>query len=382
MIIVVGIVLISRRGTSSSPPVTIASEATRAYGHERETPIAAPATPPGSAIVGALWSRSPPQAAVHNARRCRYGLTLKPFGSSDDIIERLADGDIQAAVSELKQRAREGDASAGNQLLFLSRFTCGFAALDGPSSAYHASQSMDSQALPAADGDWLHAVIQERENYNQQLLSVCHDSLDGDEINAWVNASAANGDPASHYLLAVHGANRNRNYRDTQLLAAVNGGYPWAQFLLGQRMINGMSLSPNAGTLSENAGDLVRAAALELPEAESYLAKCEFSGCIDIPVDIASATAHALDAASRGYFDAIQVIGPQLQASQIDPNEVEAWNLIAAALKAQQASSAEGFKSASGTLNSPTVSASARKLADQNWQKYGKQIMANLGCGT
>jgi hypothetical protein len=331
-----------------------------------------------------LWMRPSAKVAARNVRRCSLGSTLRSLGASDANVERLTEGDIQAVVSELKQRAKADDGSASNQLLYMSRMTCGFAAINGAGSASEASQLLDAQALPTADGDWVRAAIQEKDEFNQHMTAVCQQDLNKDDANAWETAAAAQGDAVSHYLLAVFGSNHGRQYRDVQLLAAVNGGYSWAQYYLGQRMINGIPLSSDAGTLSENAGDLVRAAALELPEAESHLAKCEFSGCTDIPVDIAAAVVDARNAAQRGSLDAILEIEPQLQASQIDPDEVEAWNLISASLQMQGyaggALDARLLKSASSTLSSPIASAKARKLADQYWQEYGAQMLANLGC--
>jgi hypothetical protein len=77
-------------------------------------------------------------------------------------------------------------------------------------------------------------------------------------------------------------------------------------------------------------------------------------------------------------------IGPQLQASQIDPDEVQAWQLVNAGLQLQ---GYEGInidvwmiRSASAVLNSPTVTPKARALADQYWQRFGAKILSSLGC--
>ena len=103
-----------------------------------------------------------------------------------------------------------------------------------------------------------------------------------------------------------------------------------------------------------------------------------------IDPDIASAVTHAREAAQRGSFDAIREIGPQLQASQIGPDEVAAWNLVYAALEQQgcagQAINTELVKSVSSTLNPLTISANAKALAEKYWQHYGTQMMSNFGC--
>ena len=70
-------------------------------------------------------------------------------------------------------------------------------------------------------------------------------------------------------------------------------------------------------------------------------------------------------------------IGPQLQASQIDPDEVAAWNQVGAML-AQQGCSYGGLtvqwmQATTSTLTSKGVSDKAKALADQLWHDYSAQ---------
>ena len=90
------------------------------------------------------------------------------------------------------------------------------------------------------------------------------------------------------------------------------------------------------------AENLFKEASESLPYAESLLSVCEFTGCPGIAVDLSAAVDHAREAAQRGTLDAMIQIGPQLQASQIDPDEVAAWNLVGAML-AQQGCSYGGL---------------------------------------
>jgi TPR repeat protein len=138
------------------------------------------------------------------------------------------------------------------------------------------------------------------------------------------------------------------------------------------------------GEASDHPGDLLRAAAQAIPAAEGQLARCEFTGCEYIAQDIPAAVADARSAAQQGSIEAMLAIGAQLQASQIDPDEVQAWQLIDAGLKLQ---GYEGIninvrmiRSASTVLNSPTVKPKARALADQYWQQFGAKILSGLGC--
>jgi hypothetical protein len=77
-------------------------------------------------------------------------------------------------------------------------------------------------------------------------------------------------------------------------------------------------------------------------------------------------------------------IGPHLPASQIDPNEVAAWNLVNASLQLQgcvgNGFSVQWMKTTTATLASIIITPQVRALADQYWQTFGAQIMTNLGC--
>jgi len=278
-----------------------------------------------------LWARPTPAVAARNVRRCGIGATLAPMGASTGIIERLSNGDIAGAFSQLKAQAQAGDASAANQLDHIAHFTCGFAGINGPQSDFQASQLLDSNSLPPADGGWFRAVLEERNAFNQQLVNICQQSLDKNEIDAWVTAAAERGDPASHYSVWMFGGTHTRKLDDAQLRAAALGGYPWAQFSLGARTAGETPWIITGGEASDHPGDLLRAAAQTIPAAE-----------------------------------------------------VQAWQLIDAALQLQGYKGTDInvriIRSASAILNSPTVTPKARTRADQFWQQYGEKILSGLGC--
>jgi hypothetical protein len=121
-----------------------------------------------------------------------------------------------------------------------------------------------------------------------------------------------------------------------------------------------------------------------LPYAESALALCEFSGCPGVAIDIPAAVSHTREAAQRGAMEAIIEIGPQVQASIVDPTEVAAWGLVNTML-AQQGCTYGAFSvqlvtAATNTLTSKKSFDKARSLAEQHWRDYGPQIVNNIGC--
>jgi TPR repeat protein len=164
----------------------------------------------------------------------------------------------------------------------------------------------------------------------------------------------------------------------------VDAAYPEAQAMMAQLLTHPPPNRPPGGP-NDGEENLFKEAAASLPYAESELAICEFTGCPGIEADIPSAVAHAREAAQRGSFDAMIEIGPKLQASQIDPNEVAAWNLVGAMLAQQGCSNGggltvQGLSLWTNTLTSKTVSTKARSLAEEYWRDYASQMMSNIGC--
>jgi TPR repeat protein len=115
------------------------------------------------------------------------------------------------------------------------------------------------------------------------------------------------------------------------------------------------------------------------------LAVCEYYGCPGVPPDLDAAVTHAREAAQRGSIDGLVAVGPHLAPSQMKPDEVAAWTIVNASLQLRGCDgsgfSVQWMQRTSATLAAPNISAGTRALADQYWQQYGAQMMANLGCG-
>ena len=309
---------------------------------------------------------------------------MKKFGASDQMIDRLTDGDALAVIGELKQQAQRGDPSAANILEYMAYSTCAFSGVNGEGSSSQAQQLPDAQALPLRDDEWIRAALREKNDYDKQMAAACQQAMDKLEIEAWVTSSANQGNGASLWLLSRYGSSRGSELQQQKLMDAADAGYPEAQAFLAQGLMNGTAHLPAGLAADENAANLLKVAADSLPYAESALAVCEFKGCPGIEADMPSAVAHTREAAQRGSFDAIIQIGPQLQPGLMDPNEVTAWNLAGAMLSQQGCSygglTAQWMTSATSALTSDGTSDKARALAAQYWQNYGAQMMANIGC--
>jgi uncharacterized membrane protein len=364
----------SSPGSKAGGPVT-----TIAAPDAQEQPAGVPRKP-----VTTLdpWTRPSPKVAARNLRRVRFAL-LRGFGASQKMVNRLTDGDILAVIQEMKQQAQRGDAAAANILEYMAYSTCGFAGVNGEGSPSQAQQMLDARALPVQDTEWIRTAIQEKNTYDKQIVAACQQAIDKKEIEAWVTNSADQGNGASRWLLSRYSSSQSSAFKEQKLMDAADAGYPEAQAFLAQGLMNGTAHLP-ASIADDDAANLLKVAADSLPNAESVLAICEFKGCPGIEADIPSAVAHAREAAQKGSFDAITQIGLQLQTSQMDPDEVTAWNLAGAMLSQQGCSygglTVQGMASATSTLTSNSISDKARSLAEQYWQDYGAQMMANIGC--
>jgi hypothetical protein len=328
------------------------------------------------------WVRPSAEVAARNFRRQGFAWILKQLGATDAQLNRLADQDILGVLLELKQKAQSGDPNSINILGQITLQNCRLGRNDDILEAHAASQIADAQGFPPQDAAWFSAAIHEDTAFDKRVNAACRQVIDQDEVLSWIRARAAQGDGASLWLLFTTAGNMTEMQQRLRDAAAT--GFPEAQFELAWAIIGGQQGA--AGADKVNAGDLLRQSADQLPRSEAELAVCEYSGCDGVAVDTDAAIKHAREAAQRGEIDAMLVMGPHLSAGQVDPNEVMAWGLVHASL-VQQGCAGNGFsvremKSTLGTLNANNITAQARELAEQYWSDYGKQMMANLGCGS
>lgn len=350
---------------------------------EPEAQVQPPGAPRKPVATSDPWTRPPAKVVTRNLRRVRFAL-LRGFGASETMVNRLTDGDIFAVIQELKQQAKRGDAAAANVLEYMAYSTCGFAGANGEGSPSQAQQLLDARTLSVQDAEWIRTAIQEKNTNDKQMVAACQQAIDKKEIEAWVTSAADQGNGASRWLLSRYSSSGSSAFKEQKLMDAADAGYAEAQAFLAQGLMNGTAHLP-AAIADDDAGNLLKVAADSLPHAETLLAVCEFKGCPGIETDIPSAVAHAREAAQQGSFDAVFQIGPQLQANQMDPDEVTAWNLVGAMLSQQGCSygglAVQWMASATSALTSNSVSDKAKALANQYWQQYGAQMMANIGCG-
>jgi len=336
---------------------------------EAQVQLASTSTRPVTVTTLDLWTRPTAKVAARHLRRVRFA-GLRRLGASEQLVDRLTDGDVLIVVTELKEKAQRGDPSAAHILAELGHSLCPFVS----------PNVQEAPSLPGQDAEWLNAALQEKIAFDKQLWAVCQQSIDQKEVDGWVGKLAEQGNGASLWLSSV---GRSPAAAKLKLAEAADAGYPEAQAAMAQILTHPPPGLPPGGP-DDGEDNLFKKAAVSLPYAESALAVCEFSGCPGIAIDIPAAVSHAREAARRGALEAMIEIGPQLQASMIDPNEVVAWNLVGTMLAQQGCSygpfSIELVTAATNTLTAKKSFDKARSLAEQYWRDYGAQIVTNIGC--
>jgi hypothetical protein len=320
------------------------------------------------------------KAASRSHRRGGFAWILRQLGASEIQLDRLVDGDLGAVVAELTRSARAGDPTSINILGFIAYQRCYLARSNDVLDQYEKSQISNARTLPAGDAEWMDTALRDDIEFDKRVNSICQQMINIDQALEWVSSLAKQGDAASLWLLS----RTANNIRDEQqsLLDSAIAGFPQAQSDLAFRKLAEPkgAAGPDADPLS--VGDLLRGSAGQIPRSEAQLAECEYWGCGGVEVDIPSAVNHAREAAERGSVEAIIEIGPRLQASEIDANEVFAWKAVGAALQ-QHGCNIDNFnvRSMQSTSAVRPSNLRAQELAERYWKQYGSQIMANLGCG-
>jgi hypothetical protein len=378
------LVLVGRRPPSSASSVHPTASGISVIRESRASLRSTESTPSTPAPAGGLWVRPAPEVAAFHARRAGFSWILKQLGASDELVTRLVDGHLVAAIAELKKEASAGDPAAINILGEIAHQQCQLGRDEETLSSYEASEINRARALPPADAEWLSSALRADTAYDKQVAAMCKQFVDPDQVEIWVAARAGRGDAASLWLM--HNLADNMHDMQQRLRDAAAAGFPEAQFELAWAIIGGQAGAAGTGSEAANVGELLLQSADTLPRSETQLAVCEYYGCPGVSPDLNAAVTHAREAAQRGSIDGMIEIGPHLPPAQINPDEVAAWSIVRASL-ALHGCGTGGFsvremKATTAVLSATSTSATARHLAEQYWQQYGPQIMANLACGS
>jgi TPR repeat protein len=378
------LVLVRRRPPSPASSVHPTASVMSSDRESRAALRPAEAAPSIPAMADGIWVRPAPEVAALHARRAGFSWILKQLGASDELVTRLIDGHLAAAITELKKEASTGDPAATNILGEIAHQQCRLGRDEETLTGFEVSEIKRAQALPPADAEWLSNALHADTAFDKQVAAMCKQLVDPDQVESWVAAQAGRGDAASLWLM--HNLADNMHDMQQRLRDAAAAGFPEAQFELAWVIIAGQAGAAGTGPEAANVGELLLQSADTLPRSETQLAACEYYGCPGVSPDLNAAVTHAREAARRGSIDGMIEIGPHLPPAQINPDEVAAWSIVRASL-ALRGCYTGGFsvremKATTAVLSATSISTNARHLAEQYWQQYGPQIVANLACGS
>jgi hypothetical protein len=223
-----GLIWLAQHKPPSSPvPAVIESRAApKLVPDEKRSAVVSSSTQP----TAAAWRRPSASIASRNFRRSGFAWILHQLGASDQLLDRLVDRDLVAALTELKQQASGGDATAINILGEIAYQQCFLGRSANVLDEYQASQLGNTRALPAKDQAWFEAAFRYDIAYDKQMQSVCAQVVDVDQALGWVEARANQGDGASLWLQSRLG--NNLAQMQQRLRDAAAAGFPEAQFEL------------------------------------------------------------------------------------------------------------------------------------------------------
>lgn len=227
IVILVGLLIAygSNKPTRSAPVVVTSPKERASVG----SPPATVANDKGS-DSRSLWVRPSAAIAARQYRRQGFAWILRQLGANEALLDRLADGNLPAVLTDLKAQAQKGDPTAINILGEIAYQQCSLGRTADTIASFETSQLLSARSLPPADSQWFDAAVHDDSEFDKQMKAACTQIIDVDQVLSWVENNAKQGDGASLWLLSMTG--NNLQVTQQRLRAAAAAGFPEAQFEL------------------------------------------------------------------------------------------------------------------------------------------------------
>lgn len=249
-------------------------------------------------------------------RRNFSGLTI-----SEDVIDALAQGNVDAAVATLSAQAGRGK-TAENIALVRMQHWCNRVVNARPGDV----QKQINSVAPNVSADRLNriaGVLAAEEKYRERARASCGKAqFDFGAIESRLRAAAKAGDPASATELAQFV--RDPQQRETLLQSAIDKHFAPATYTLATSRL----MAVQRGETTENVASirlLLKQAGRTLPKAKLDLANCMATGCDGHPADASTAQAFGLDAARDGEPTAFPSIVRMPWARRLTRVQLLSW---------------------------------------------------------
>ena len=215
---------------------------------------------------------------------------------SADVIDALAQGNADVAISKLSAQASSGKLPENIALVRLQHWCnrmFNSRAADPQTQINNLPPTFSAERATRAAG-----VLIAEEKYRGRARESCGKAeFDFNGIESRLRAAAENGDPASATELSQFV--RDPKHREALLQSAVDKNFAPAVYTLATSRL----MAVQRGETTENVASirlLLKQAGRTLPKAKIDLANCMALGCDGHPADAGQAQAFGLDAARDG----------------------------------------------------------------------------------
>jgi hypothetical protein len=345
-------------------------------------PSAAPA--PASEPARANIVPADEKAFYEKLQHVAHHRNLRDLKVPDDVVPRLARGEIDTVVASLSNLAAAEDEQATVALVRIQNW-CGRIG-----SARPDPQALISKLSPDLSPDRASraaGVLVAEAEYLQRTRTACGRAVfDYGGIEQQLRRFAAEGKPVSATELAQF--TRDAAKREAMLQQAVDQNYAPAMYALAtQRLV-----AVQRGETTQNVSSirsLLKQAGRTLSKAKLDLANCMSLGCDGHPADAAAASAFGLDAARDGEPTAFLSMARMPWGGRYSRAQLLAWQLFgdrlneAGCLGDAYIASATAFAQTIKALErgqDPKLIEEATAQAETLWRDNSARAMREQGC--
>lgn len=353
-----------------------------AFAIEAPKPSSAPApeAPPARTDI----VPSDEKAFYERLQRVAHHRNLRDLKVPDDVVPRLARGEIDSVVASLSNLAAGEDEHATVALVRIQNW-CGRVGSTRPDpQALIAKLSPDLSAERASRAA---GVLMAEAEYLQRARDACGRAVfDYGGIEEQLRRFAAEGKPLSGTELAQF--TRDAAKREAMLQQAVDQNYAPAMYALATQRL----MAVQRGETTQNVGSirsLLKQAGRTISKAKLDLANCMSLGCDGHPADAAAASAFGLDAARDGEPMAYLSMARMPWGSRYSRAQLLAWQFFgerlneAGCLGDTYIVSATAFAQTIKTLErgqDAKLTEEAQAQAESLWRDYSARAMKEQGC--
>lgn len=310
---------------------------------------------------------------------------LRGLNVSSEVIDQLARGEADKAVTSLSALANQGNREANIALVRIQHW-CNTVASSRPQDL-QAQTARIAKEFPAERAARAAGVMKAQAEFSTKAQTGCSQAnFDYRGIEARLRAAADAGDPASATELSQF--IRDPAKREAMLQGAISKQYAPAMYVSATNLL----VAVQRGQTTENVSairELLKTAGRSLPKAKLDLANCMALGCDGHPADARTAQAFGLDAARDGEPMAFLSMVRMPWGRQMPRTQLLAWQYFGDRLNEAGCTgdayitTSLGFAQTLPMLEKgqpPNVLEAAKTQAEALWKENSQRAKKENGC--